>query len=50
MTLPHGIEHWWLTTLCEKLVKINVKVVRHYQYVTFQLDEVAMPRELFGIF
>jgi len=29
------------------LVKIGAKVVRHANYVTFQLAEVAVPRELF---
>jgi hypothetical protein len=31
----------------EKLVEIGAKVVRHATYVTFQLVEVAVPRELF---
>ncbi len=39
--------HWSLTTLREKLVKIGAKVVRHGRYVTFQLAEVAVPRNLF---
>ena len=47
MALPDEIEHWSLTTLREKLVKIGAKVVRHGRYVTFQLAEVAVPRELF---
>ena len=34
-------------TLREKLVKIGAKVVSHGRYVTFQLAEVAVPRELF---
>ena len=38
---------WSLTTLREKLVKIGAKVVRHGRYVTFQLAEVAVPRNLF---
>ena len=41
------VEHWSLTTLREKLVKIGAKVVRHGRYVTFQLAEVAVPRSLF---
>ena len=45
--LPKEVEHWSLTTLREKLVKIGAKVVRHGRYVTFQLAEVAVPRELF---
>jgi hypothetical protein len=31
----------------EKLVKIGAKVVRHGRYVTFQLAEVAVSRDLF---
>ncbi len=38
---------WSLSTLREKLVKIGAKVVSHGRYVTFQLAEVAVPRELF---
>ena len=31
-----------------KLIKIGAKVVRHASYVTFQLAEVAVPRDLFA--
>jgi hypothetical protein len=41
------VEHWSLTTLREKLVKIGAKVVRHGRYVTFQMAEVAVPKSLF---
>ena len=41
------VDHWSLTTLREKLVNIGAKVVRHGRYVTFQMAEVAVPRELF---
>ncbi len=41
------VEHWSLTTLREKLVKIGAKVVSHGRYVTSQMAEVAMPRNLF---
>ena len=47
LALPKEVEHWSLTTLREKLVKIGAKVVRHGRYVTFQLAEVAVSRELF---
>ena len=47
LALPKEIEHWALTTLREKLIKIGAKVVRHGRYVTFQLAEVAVPRKLF---
>jgi hypothetical protein len=46
---PQEVEHCSLTTLREKLVKIGAKVIRHGRYVTFQLAEVAVPRELFRI-
>ena len=45
--MPKEVEHWSLTTLREKLVKIGAKVVSHGRYVTFQLAEVAVPRDLF---
>ncbi len=45
--LPEAVEHLSLTTLREKLIKIGAKVVSHGRYVTFQLAEVAVPRELF---
>jgi len=47
LALPKEVEHWSLTTLRENLVKIGAKIVRHGRYVTFQLAEVAVPRELF---
>ena len=47
LALPKEVEYWSLTTLREKLVKIGAKVVSHGRYVTFQLAEVAVPRELF---
>ena len=36
-----------MTTLRDKLVKIGAKVVWHNRYVTFQMAEVAVPRDLF---
>ena len=47
LALPKEVEHWSLTTLREKLIKIGAKVVLHGRYVTFQLAEVAVPKELF---
>ncbi len=47
LALPEEVEHWSLTTLRDKLVKIGAKVVRHGRYVTFQLAEVAVSRDLF---
>jgi hypothetical protein len=48
LVLPKPIQGWTLTTLREKLIKIGAKVVRHSQYVLFQLAEVAVPRHLFA--
>jgi hypothetical protein len=45
--LPKEVEHWSLTTIREKLVKIGAKVVAHGRYVTFQVAEVAVRRDLF---
>jgi len=45
--LPQSVQHWSLTTLREKLIKIGAKIVRHSRYVTFQMAEVAIPRKLF---
>ena len=45
--LPKTVQHWSLTTLREKLIKIGAKIVRHARYVTFQMAEVAIPRTLF---
>jgi Transposase DDE domain group 1 len=47
VTLPEEVEHWSLTTLGEKLVKIGARIVRHGRYLVFQLAEVAVPRALF---
>jgi hypothetical protein len=47
LALPKEVEYRSLTTLREKLVKIGAKVVSHGRYVTFQLAEVAVSRDLF---
>ena len=47
LALPKEVEHWSLTTLREKLVKIGAKVVRHGRFVTFQLAGLTVPRNLF---
>ena len=42
------MQHWSLTTLREKLSKIGAKADRQAKYVTIQMAEVAVPRELFA--
>ncbi len=48
LVLPEAVEHWSLTTLRNKLIKIGAKVVRQGRHVTFQLAEVAISRALFA--
>jgi len=48
LALPDAVRHWSLTTLRDRFVKIGAKIVRHGRYVTFQLAEVATPRDLFA--
>lgn len=45
---PELIKDWSMTTLREKLIKIDAKVVGHARYVAFQMAEVAIPRNLFA--
>ncbi len=37
LALPDEVEHWSLTTLRDKLIKIGAKVVRHGRYITLSL-------------
>ena len=48
LVLPDAVEQWSLTSLREKLIKIGAKIVRHERYVTFQMAEVVIPRDLFA--
>ena len=48
LALPKEVEHWSLTTIREKLVKIGARIVRHGRSAIFQLAEVAVPRALFA--
>ena len=48
LALPAAVEHWSLTTLQTKFIKIGAKLVRHGRYITFQLAEVAVSRALFA--
>ena len=41
-------EPWSLTSLREKLIEIGAKVVSHGRYTTFQMAEVAVPRQMFA--
>ncbi len=48
LAMPKTADPWSLTSLREKLIKIGAKVVSHGRYVTFQLAEVAVPRQMFA--
>src|SRR5216683_493394 len=47
LAMPKAAAPWSLTSLREKLIKIGAKVVSHGRYVTFQMAEVAVPRQMF---
>lgn len=48
LVLPGKIKQWSLRSLLTKLIKIGAKVVRHSKYVTFQMAEVAIRKEVFA--
>jgi hypothetical protein len=48
LAMPKAAESWSLTSLREKLIKIGAKVVSHARYVTFQLAEVSVSRQMFA--
>jgi Transposase DDE domain group 1 len=48
LAMANAVEPWSLTSLREKLIKIGAKVVSHGRYVTFQLAEVAVSRQMFA--
>jgi hypothetical protein len=48
LAMPTLTEPWSLTSLCEKLIKIGAKVVSHGRYITFQMAEVAVSRQMFA--
>jgi hypothetical protein len=46
LAMPKTVEPWSLTSLREKLIKIGAKIVSHGRYVTFQMAEVAVSRQM----
>jgi len=46
--LPEEVAGWSLTSIQNRLIKIGARVVRHARKITFQLAEVAVPRNIFG--
>ncbi len=48
LAMPKAAEPWSLTSLREKLIKIGAKVTSHGRYVTFQMAELAVSRQMFA--
>jgi hypothetical protein len=48
LVLPGKIKHWSLRTLLVKLIKIGAKVLRQSRYITFQMAEVAISKQIFA--
>ena len=48
LAIPKAAEPWSLTRLRDKLIEIGAKVVSHGRYITFQMVEVAVSRQMFG--
>jgi Transposase DDE domain group 1 len=48
LAMPKAAKPWSLTSLRENLIKIGAKVVSHGRYVTFQMAEVAVSRQMFA--
>jgi hypothetical protein len=46
LAMPKTAQPWSLTSLREKLIKIGAKVVSHGRYVTLQLAEVSVSRQM----
>lgn len=47
LALPKVVEHWSLTSIREKLIRVGAKVVARGRCVTFQMAEVAVSGGLF---
>lgn len=47
LALPDALQQWSITTLGDRLIKNGAKIVSQERYVTFQMAEVAIHRDLF---
>jgi len=47
LAMRKAAEPWSLNSLREKLIKVGAKVVSHGRHVTFQMAQVAVPRQMF---
>ena len=46
--LPKSVQHWTMTALREKVIKIEARGVSHARHVIFEMAEVAVSHELFA--
>ena len=45
---PELIERWSLTSLRERLIKTDARLVRHGRYAMFQMAAAALPQAVFA--
>ena len=48
LVLPKKMKHWSLRSLLTRFIKIGAKIVRHSRYVTFQMAEVTVNKNMFA--
>ena len=48
LSLPQEVEYWLVTTLLTTLIMIGIKATRHGRFITFELAEVVIARDLFA--
>ena len=41
------MENWSLTTISDKVVKIDAKMIAHARHAAFHMAKIALPRHLF---
>lgn len=47
LALPKSIQHWSLTTLRDRLIKIGARMISHAGYHIFQMAEVCINASIF---
>ncbi|HZA21269.1 MAG TPA: transposase [Dehalococcoidia bacterium] len=46
LALPEAVNHWSLTSIQTRMIKIGARLVRHARRMVFQLAEVLVTREM----
>ncbi len=47
LVLPEAVQHWSLTSLRDKLVKIGAEIITHARHLPIRMAAVAVAREVF---